>query len=128
MIDTEKLTKHYYTTSEVAELFDVSNSLIRYWETEFHSLRPNKNTKGERRFTRKNIEQIALIYHLVKEKGYTLEGARKEMVSQKEYFKEKNTQLKKLANLKDGISEIRELLKSELDVLQQGNSISDEQS
>lgn len=128
MIDTEKLTKHYYTTSEVAELFEVSNSLIRYWETEFNSLRPNKNTKGERRFTRKNIEQIALIYHLVKEKGYTLDGARKEMAAQKAYFKERNTQLKKLSNLKSGMSELREFLTSELDRLQAGSGISEEQS
>nr|MBS0037630.1 MerR family transcriptional regulator [Saprospiraceae bacterium] len=107
MIDTEKLTKHYYTTSEVAEMFDVSNSLIRYWENEFSSLRPNKNTKGERRFTVKNIEQIALIYHLVKEKGYTLDGAQKEIASKKVYYKERAAVVKKLNQLKTELAELK---------------------
>lgn len=108
MIDTSKLSKQYYTTSEVAELFDVSNSLIRYWETEFSSLKPHKNTKGERRFTKKNIEQIALIYQLVKEKGFTLDGAQKEIASQKAYYKERSGVVKRLKEVKKGLAEMRD--------------------
>ena len=113
MIDIDKLSKHYYTTSEVAEMLDVSNSLIRYWETEFSSLRPNKNTKGERRFNKKNIEQISLIYHLVKEKGFTLDGAAKEISSRKVYYKERADVLKKLNRLRNNLASLQEVLKAE---------------
>jgi len=108
MIDTDKLSKHYYTTTEVAEMFDVSSSLIRYWENEFSFLRPGKNTKGERRFTKKNIEQIGIIYHLVKEKGFTLDGAAKEISSRKVYYKERNEVLKKLRRMRDQLSIMKE--------------------
>ncbi len=121
MIDTDKLSKHYYTTSEVAEMFDVSNSLIRYWETEFSNLRPSKNTKGERRFTKKNIEQIATIYHLVKEKGFTLEGARKEMAAHKAYQKERKKHLKKLRKLREGLDQLKSDLTDLTGEVQEGS-------
>ncbi len=108
MIDTDKLTKHYYTTTEVAEMFDVSSSLIRYWENEFSFLRPGKNTKGERRFTKKNIEQIELIYHLVKEKGFTLDGAAKEISARKVYYKERNEVLKKMKRIREELKKLKE--------------------
>ncbi|TVQ45068.1 MAG: MerR family transcriptional regulator [Saprospirales bacterium] len=108
MIDAEKLTKHYYTTTEVAEMFDVSSSLIRYWENEFSFLRPGKNTKGERRFNKKNINQIGLIYHLVKEKGFTLDGAAKEISSRKVYYKERNEVLKKMKRIKEELNLLKE--------------------
>ena len=76
---SKELTKLYYTIGEVAEMFDVSKSLIRYWESEFSVLKPHKNSKGDRRFTKQNIDQLELIYHLVKERGFTLEGAKKEI-------------------------------------------------
>ena len=110
MIDTDKLTKHYYTTTEVAEMFDVSSSLIRYWENEFSFLRPGKNTKGERRFTKKNIEQIELIYHLVKEKGFTLDGAAKEISSRKVYYTERNEVLKKMKRIREELNKLKEKL------------------
>ena len=81
--------KRYYTIGEVAELFDVSKSLIRFWENEFDSLKPHKNSKGDRRFTPKNIEQFAVIYDLVKERGFTLDGAKLELKRRREYEKEK---------------------------------------
>ena len=59
--------KRYYTIGEVAELFEVSRSLIRFWENEFDILRPHKNSKGDRRFTPQNLEQLQLIYQLVRE-------------------------------------------------------------
>ncbi len=82
-IDTQKLEKLYYSIGEVAELFDVSRSLLRYWENEFSFLTPRKNRKGDRLFTKENIQQIQIIYNLVKERGFTLEGAKQELRKEK---------------------------------------------
>lgn len=71
--------KRYYSIGEVASMFEVSQSLLRFWETEFPALKLSKNRKGDRLYTEKNILQLRLIYHLVKEKGFTLEGARHEI-------------------------------------------------
>ncbi len=73
------ITKSYYSIGEVAEMFEVSTSLIRFWETEFDIIQPKKNRKGDRLFTQKDIENIKLIYHLVKEQGYTLKGAKEHL-------------------------------------------------
>ena len=73
----EKLIeKKYFTIGEVAAQFQVATSLIRFWETEFDIIKPKKNRKGNRQFTKEDIENVRLIYHLVKEKGYTLQGAK----------------------------------------------------
>ncbi len=68
--------KLYYTIGEVANAFKVNTSLIRFWEKEFEIIQPKKNKKGNRLFTPKDIANFKLIHHLVKEKGYTLEGAK----------------------------------------------------
>ncbi|MGV4462722.1 MerR family transcriptional regulator [Ornithobacterium rhinotracheale] len=68
--------KLYYKISEVAEAFNVNASLLRFWEKEFDILKPKKNRKGNRYFTPEDIQNLKVIYHLVKEKGYTLEGAK----------------------------------------------------
>lgn len=68
--------KLYYSIGEVAKAFDVNTSLIRYWEQEFPIIKPKKNKKGNRYFTPEDISNLQMIYHLVKEKGYTLDGAR----------------------------------------------------
>jgi DNA-binding transcriptional MerR regulator len=73
------IEKLYYSIGEVAEIFDVSTSLVRFWEKEFDVLQPKKNKKGDRHFTQKDMENLKLIYHLVKEKGYTLNGAKKQL-------------------------------------------------
>ena len=77
MIDSKQLTKLYYSIGEVAALFNVNASLIRFWEKEFSTIQPKKNKKGNRLFTVKDIENFNKIYHLVKTNGYTLEGAKK---------------------------------------------------
>lgn len=74
--DTEKL---YWSIGEVAKMFGVNTSLIRFWEKEFDIIKPHKNKKGNRLFTKIDIDKFKQIYHLVKERGYTLEGARKEL-------------------------------------------------
>ncbi len=68
--------KRYYGIGEVARAFDVNTSLIRFWEKEFDVIQPKKNAKGNRKFTPKDINNLQLIYHLVKERGFTLEGAK----------------------------------------------------
>ena len=97
---SKKIKKRYYTIGEVAEMFDVSKSLIRYWEKEFDNLRPTKNSKGDRKFTEKNIVQLQLIYHLVKERQYTLKGAKQEIKENREKHIMKNQVLSKLKKLR----------------------------
>jgi len=80
-IDTSNLTKLYYSIGEVAKLFDVNASLIRFWEKEFTQIQPKKNSKGNRLFTVKDIEHFNKIYQLVKLEGYTLDGAKKALKS-----------------------------------------------
>ncbi|HQV77312.1 MAG TPA: MerR family transcriptional regulator [Chitinophagales bacterium] len=75
----KEIEKMYFSISEVAKQFNVAASLIRFWETEFDILKPRKTQKGNRLYTKKDIENFRLIYHLVKEKGYTLEGAKKKL-------------------------------------------------
>lgn len=78
MVKTD-LTKLYYSIGEVAKMFDVNTSLIRFWEKEFSMIKPKKNKKGNRMFTHTDIENFEKIYQLVKLKGFTLDGAKKEL-------------------------------------------------
>ena len=71
--------KLYYTIGEVSKAFDVNPSLIRFWEKEFEILKPKKNNKGTRRYSSIDIENFQTIHHLVKEKGYTLDGAKEQL-------------------------------------------------
>ena len=71
--------KRYYKIGEVAKAFDVNTSLIRFWENEFEILKPKKNKKGNRLFTPEDLENLKMIYFLVKEKGFTLEGAKNKL-------------------------------------------------
>ena len=82
------LTKLYYTIGEVAQMFDVNTSLIRFWEKEFQVISPKKNRKGNRLFTTKDIENINKIYHLVKIKGFTLDGAKNSLKAKEDYSHE----------------------------------------
>lgn len=68
--------KRYYSIGELAKAFGVNASLIRFWDKEFDVLKPKKNAKGNRMFTPEDVKNLQLIYHLVKERGFTLEGAK----------------------------------------------------
>lgn len=72
----KEIEKKYFTIGEVAAELGVATSLIRFWEREFDNIKPKKNRKGNRQFTQQDLQNVKLIYHLVKEKGYTLQGAR----------------------------------------------------
>ena len=71
--------KLFYKISEVAEMFSINISAVRFWEKEFDILKPKKNKKGNRLFTPKDIKNIQIIYHLLKERGFTVEGAKKKL-------------------------------------------------
>ena len=75
----KEIEKLFYPIGEVAQMFDVSVSSIRYWEKEFDILKPKKNKKGNRMFTKKDLDNLKIIYHLTKERGFTLEGAKKKL-------------------------------------------------
>lgn len=106
----KKIEKLYYSISEVAEMFDVSQSLIRYWESEFDVLRPRKNGKGNRMFTAKDIQNFKKIYSLVKEKGYTLEGARKKLKDGATETVDMDEIVKKLKEVKTFLIQLHDLL------------------
>jgi DNA-binding transcriptional MerR regulator len=72
----DNVARIYYTIGEVARMFDVNTSLIRFWEKEFDLIQPKKNKKGNRLFTQKDVDNFHLIYNLVKERGFTLKGAK----------------------------------------------------
>ena len=75
-MNVELPEKRYYSIGEVSKAFDVNASLIRFWEQEFKILNPKKNSRGNRKFTSKDIENFNKIYFLLKEKGYTIQGAK----------------------------------------------------
>lgn len=102
-----ELSKLYYTIGEVASMFDVAPSVIRYWDAEFPQLKPGKNSKGERKFTPRDIEQIKEIYHLVKEKGFTIDGARRELTIQKAEKKNYLKVIEKLKSIKEDIQKLK---------------------
>ena len=79
----KKIKKIYYSIGEVAAMFNVNKSLIRFWEKEFIIIKPKKNKKGNRYFTENDINNFKIIFHLVKERGYTLDGAKKNYVKTK---------------------------------------------
>jgi len=95
-----KVEKLYYPIGEVAEMFKVNTSLIRFWEKEFDIIKPKKNKKGNRLFTKKDIDNFHIIYHLVKENGMTLKGARKKMKENKEDTEHNFEIIKSLESIK----------------------------
>ena len=107
-MEIQKNDKLYYTIGEVAKMFDVNVSLIRYWENQFSILKPKKNKKGNRLFTPKDIDNLHLIYYLVKEKKLTLEGAKLKLKENKENTIKNFEIVKKLKNIKEMLIEIRD--------------------
>ncbi len=92
--------KLYYSIGEVAKAFNVNTSLIRFWEKEFSAIKPKKNANGVRYFTKEDIEHIELIYHLVKERGYKLEGAKTYLKSHQKESLENFDIIRKLNSIK----------------------------
>ena len=106
--------KLYYSMGEVAEMFDVNQSLIRHWESQFSVLRPKRNKKGNRLFTPQDVENLKRIYHLVKERGMTLEGAKRAMRRQPagDAADRSGELLERLQRIRALLVEVREDLKA----------------
>ena len=110
----EKYEKLYYRIGEVAEMFNVNASLIRYWESEFSVLRPRKSTKGNRMFTQRDLRYLRMIYQLVKVQGYTLQGAKDALKKAFDQLERKTTVLMTLEKTKKFLLELdKELEKSQ---------------
>ena len=102
--------KRYYGIGEVAKAFDVNASLIRFWEKEFDVLQPKKNAKGNRKFTPDDITNLKFIYHLVKERGFTLEGAKIHLKEEKQKSLDTFKIISKLEDVKAQLLKIKEQL------------------
>ncbi len=102
--------KLYYGIGEVAEAFQVNTSLIRFWEKEFDVLKPKKNAKGNRKFTPQDIKNLEFIYHLVKERGFTLEGAKIHLKENKQKTLDHFEIIRKLETVKAELLKIKNQL------------------
>ena len=109
-LDSKKNNKLFFKISEVANMFNMNISAIRFWEKEFDILKPKKNNKGNRLFTQKDIKNIRIIYHLLKERGFTLEGAKKKLKDNKS---DTINNIEIVTHLRD-IKQFLEKLKNEL--------------
>ena len=108
-----KKGKVYYSMGEVSEMFDVRPSLIRFWEQKFDILKPRKNSKGNRLFTPEDVDNLALIYHLVKERGMTLAGAQMRIRQNKDGAQRDREIVDRLMSIRALLMEIREELKED---------------
>jgi DNA-binding transcriptional MerR regulator len=102
--------KRYYGMGEIAKAFEVNQSLIRFWDKEFDILKPKKNAKGNRLFTPEDVKNLQLIYHLVKERGFTLEGAKIYLKEGQKKTLDKFEIIRKLEAVKTQLQHIKESL------------------
>jgi DNA-binding transcriptional MerR regulator len=100
--------KRYYSIGELAKAFDVNASLIRFWDKEFDVLKPKKNAKGNRMFTPEDVKNLQLIYHLVKERGFTLDGAKTHLKEGQKKTLDKFEIISKLEGIKAQLQQIKE--------------------
>lgn len=100
--------KLYYTIGEVAEQLNITKSVIRYWENEFSFIKPHRNNRGERKFTDQTISELRIVHHLVKEKGFTISGAKKELATNKEYHLKIERTIVALESTKNGLMNLLE--------------------
>ncbi len=106
----QKIEKLFYTIGEVADMFKVNTSLIRYWEREFDIIKPQRNKKGNRLFTKKDVDNFYIIYNLVKERKMTLDGAKKKLHDNKEDTINNIEVVRSLEQIKQMLLDVRDLL------------------
>jgi DNA-binding transcriptional MerR regulator len=106
----KEIEKYYYSIGEVAEMLSISSSQIRYWETQFEILNPKKNARGDRFYNKDDVQRIKLIYHLLKEKGFTVEGAKERL--KHDFTDEQRKQLvtEKLRKVQSFLQELKDEL------------------
>ena len=109
-VNADDNLKRYYSIGEVAKKLGVNTSLIRFWENEFSHIKPNKNSRGDRRFTKDNIAQLQQVFHLVRERGFTLEGARREIASADKPASDKQQVLARLSDVRSRLNALRDQL------------------
>src|SRR5476651_45825 len=105
-----EISKMYYTMGEVSTMFDVNQSLIRFYEKKFAVLQPKTNKKGNRYFTPEDLENLKIIFHLIRDKGYTLNGAKEYLKNNMADSKDNHRVIKSLENLKKFLIEVRDQL------------------
>lgn len=103
----KEISKVYFSIGEVARMFNVNASLIRFWEKEFDIIKPQKNKKGNRLFTQEDVDNFHIIYHLVKERGFTLQGAKDKLKNNKEETIQQLEIIKSLSKVKEFLLEIK---------------------
>jgi DNA-binding transcriptional MerR regulator len=108
--DEKLFQRQYYSIGEVADMFNVNTSLIRFWENSFDILKPRKNRKGDRHFRPEDVKNLHLIYHLLREKKYTIEGAKDYMKSQLAQAKQQHDVLQRLQKVKQFLLELKSQL------------------
>jgi DNA-binding transcriptional MerR regulator len=108
----KEIKKTFYSIGEVAKMFDVNTSLIRFWEKEFDIIKPVKSKKGNRQFTQQDVDNFYIIYHLVKERGFTLQGAKDKLKDNKESSIENAEMVKSLNKIKDFLLNLKKELES----------------
>ncbi len=102
-LDSDKM---FYSIGEVAQHFNLNESNLRFWESQFRELSPRKNAKGVRFYTQKDIKDITLIYHLLKEKGLTIEGAKKILKNNRENITKTHEVIERLKSIRAEINAI----------------------
>jgi DNA-binding transcriptional MerR regulator len=107
-VEETPLEKQYYSISEVSEMFRVNTSLIRYWENEFDVLKPKKNRKGDRLFRPEDIHNLRLIYHLLRERKYTIEGAKQKLKEEKKLAMQNFELVQSLLKVRKFLTELKE--------------------
>ena len=105
-----KIEKVFYSIGEVAEMFGVNTSNIRFWEKEFDILKPHKNAKGNRMFTPEDLENLKIIYHLLKERGMTIRGAQMKLKGNKEDIVQNYEVISRLQTIRQMLVDIKEEL------------------
>jgi DNA-binding transcriptional MerR regulator len=105
-----EISKMYYTMGEVSAIFDVNQSLIRFYEKEFDVLQPKKNKKGNRYFTPEDLENFKIIFHLIRDKGYTLQGAKDHLKNNMDGTRDNQRVIDSLENMKKFLLEVRDEL------------------
>lgn len=103
-----KIEKVFYSIGEVAEMFDLQTSTLRYWEQEFTILKPKRNKKGTRHYTKKDIENLSLIHHLVKERGLTIKGAKQKLKENREDLDHSHEVIQRLQHIRTLLVKIRD--------------------
>lgn len=110
MIENLKPNKIYYSISELAKAYQVNSSLIRFWDKEFDILKPKKNTKGNRIFSQEDVKNFDLIYHLVKTRGFTLDGAKIHLKENSKKALDKHEIIQKLNHIKKELIDLKDAM------------------